>query len=515
MPPNKKAPAELELIEDIAKFTFDPYGFVIYAFSWGEGELKDFSGPDQWQKEILIEIGDLLKAGVNFNEAFNLVIQEAVASGNGIGKSTLIAWLILWGMSTQEDTRGVVTAGTDTQLKTKTWSELAKWHRLCICGYWFKYEATSIHSVEPKHEKTWRIDAIPWNKTRPDAFAGLHNYGKRIMILCDEASAIDDVIYDDGIKGALTDSNTQIIFVAFGNPVRNYGWFRECFRKQRHRWHIRQIDSRSVKISNKTQIAQWIEDYGIDSDFVKAHVRGEFPNASDLQFISEAIITPARGRHLRLEQYNFAAKILTCDPAWTGGDETVIGLRQGLAFKILGKYARNDNDAVIAGYLMGFEDQYQADAVFIDFGFGTGIYSFGKESGRHWTLVEFGGASSDPGYLNKRAEMWKLMKDWLREGGAIPDDPQLAEELMIPEYRVKATGKDSGKIYLESKEDIRAKGLPSPNRADALAISFAVPVQPKNNSRNNSKLNFANSQYDVLNTFGGVQSDYDVLDLAA
>lgn len=207
--------AELELVNDIVSFTHNPYEFVIYAFPWGEGELKEHTGPDEWQKDILVLLGDLLKSGVKFDEAFSLVIQIAVASGNGIGKSALICWLILWGLSTFEDTRGVVTAGTDTQLKTKTWAELAKWHRLCICGHWFEYTATAIYSRDPEHERTWRVDAIPWNKTRPDAFAGLHNQGKRILILCDEASAIDDIIHET-INGALTDLNTEIIFVAFG-----------------------------------------------------------------------------------------------------------------------------------------------------------------------------------------------------------------------------------------------------------------------------------------------------------
>lgn len=488
--------AELELVNDIVSFTHNPYEFVIYAFPWGEGELKEHTGPDEWQKDILVLLGDLLKSGVKFDEAFSLVIQIAVASGNGIGKSALICWLILWGLSTFEDTRGVVTAGTDTQLKTKTWAELAKWHRLCICGHWFEYTATAIYSRDPEHERTWRVDAIPWNKTRPDAFAGLHNQGKRILILCDEASAIDDIIHET-INGALTDLNTEIIFVAFGNPVRNKGWFRECFRKLRHRWHTRQVDSRTVKITNKEQLQKWIDDYGIDSDFVKVHVRGEFPTASDMQFIPEDIVTAARGRHLRPEQYNFAATIITCDPAWTGADETAIYLRQGLMSKKLMILPKNENDAVVAGHLMRFEDEYKADAVFIDFGFGTGIYSFGKENGRKWTLVRFGDPSSDPKYLNKRAEMWGLMKEWLANGGSIDDDPRLAEELTGPEYFVVATGPNTGKIALESKEDMKARGLPSPNRGDALALSFAYPVR-KDRFFNTDKRERCITEYDIF-----------------
>ena len=478
MPKIGMVQAELELLNDIVSFIHDPYGFVIYAFSWGQGELKGFEGPDEWQTVLLVELGELLQKGVKYDEAFSLVIREAVASGNGIGKSALICWLILWGMSTFEDTLGIITAGTDTQLKTKVWAQLSKWHRMCICGHWFEYTATAMYAKDKKHERSWRIDAIPWNKTRADAFAGMHNQGKRILILFDEASAIDDSIHE-AINGALTDMNTQIIFIAFGNPVRNTGWFRDCFAKLKHRWITRQIDSRTVKISNKELIQQWVDDYGEDSDYVKVHVKGEFPNSSDMQFIPSDAVTNARGKHLRIDQYNFAATLITCDPAWTGGDEVVIGLRQGLMFKILGKYPKNDNDGVIAGFLMGFETEYKADAVFIDFGYGTGIYSFGKEAGRKWRLVEFGGAAMDKQYLNKRAEMWGLMKQWLIDGGSIPDDPRLAEELTSIQYSIVPVGQNAGKIKLESKEDIKKREGFSPNRADALALSFAYPVKPK------------------------------------
>jgi len=484
-------PEEIQLIDDIASFTHDPLKFVLYAFPWSEpGELEKFDGPEGWQCEILKAINTGL---MSINEA----IQIAVASGHGIGKSALVAWIILWAMSTHEDTKGIVTANTDTQLRTKTWAELAKWHRLCICKHWFAFTATAIYSADPSHEKTWRVDAIPWSVTNSEAFAGLHNQGKRLLLIFDEASAIDDKIWEVA-QGALTDKDTEIVWCAFGNPTRNVGSFYNCFHKLRHRWRTKQVDSRTVRISNKDQIQKWVDDYGEDSDFVKVRVKGEFPATSDRQFIGSGLVTAARGKHIPKSQYNFAAKIITCDPAWTGGDEVVIWLRQGLASQKLGIYPKNDDDGVIAGYLMGFEDEHQADAVFIDIGYGTGIYSFGKQLGRRWTLVEFGAASSDPAFLNKRAEMWGLMKKWLKEGGAIPDDPQLAEELTSVEYFVVPSGHNAGKIQLESKKDMKARGLPSPNRADALALSFAYPVQPKRLQLGGERGQFAQHEFDPL-----------------
>src|SRR6185436_11668878 len=98
------------LIEELSEFASDPYGFVTWAFPWGEGELFGQSGPEKWQAALLHRI-----SGLSLNEA----IQEAVASGHGVGKSTLVSWIVLWAMSTATDTRGVVTANTETQLKTR------------------------------------------------------------------------------------------------------------------------------------------------------------------------------------------------------------------------------------------------------------------------------------------------------------------------------------------------------------------------------------------------------------
>lgn len=462
---------EQQLIDDIAGFTHDPLGFVLYAFDWGVGELAEFpDGPDQWQRDVLNDIGEHLKSGAiaGLSEA----IQIATASGHGIGKSALVSWLIEWAMHTFEDTKGVVTANTEGQLRTKTWPELAKWHRLVITGdRWFKCTATALHSTDPAHEKTWRIDAIPWSEHNTEAFAGLHNQGKRIIVVFDEASKIADKVWEV-TEGALTDDNTEIIWACFGNPTQNTGRFRECFRKFRHRWIARQIDSRTVAMTNKAQLNKWVEDFGEDSDFVKVRVRGMFPSASAKQFIGTEDVDNATKRHLRPDQYDFAPKILTVDPSWTGDDPFVIGLRQGLTFKILRTIPKNDNDIQMANLIAQLEDTELADAVFIDAGYGTGIKSAGDTMGRAWQLVWFGEKAIDAGCLNKRAEMWKLMRDWLKAGGCIPDDPELYQDLIGPE----TVARMDGKIQLESKEDMKKRGLPSPNKGDALAISFAYPA---------------------------------------
>lgn len=458
---------EAELLEEIAGFTHDPLGFALFAYPWGEGELADVSGPRQWQRDMLAEIGEHLRNP----ETRYQPLMISRASGHGIGKSAGIGMVIDWAMSTCEDCKVVVTANTENQLRTKTAPEVSKWFRLSINAHWFSPSATAIASRDKEHDRTWRTDFVPWSESNTEAFAGLHNKGKRIVLIFDEASAIADKVWEVA-EGALTDEGTEIIWLAFGNPTRNTGRFRECFRRLKHRWHGRQIDSRTVEGTNKAQLQKWVDDYGEDSDFVKVRVRGMFPSASAKQYISTADVDAAYGRILRWEQYAWAPKILTVDPAWEGDDELVIGLRQGLHFQVLKSIPKNDNDVFIANLIARIEDEVEADAVFIDAGFGTGIVSVGRTLGRSWQLVWFAEKSSDEGCLNKRAEMWKLMRDWLKEGGALPEDPLLHDELLAPETVARL----DGKLQIESKKDMKARGQPSPNRADALAISFAYPV---------------------------------------
>ena len=141
--------------------------------------------------------------------------------------------------------------------------------------------------------------------------------------------------------------------------------------------------------------------------------------------------------------------------------------------KHLATYQKNDDDVHMAEIIAYFEDQYRAAAVNIDQGYGTGIYSVGRNMGRTWNLVSFAAKPRDPYYANKRAEMWSEMKDWIKTIGALPDDAQLRDDLAGPEAFMNR----SGKLQLESKEDMKKRGLASPNKADALALTFAYPVR--------------------------------------
>ena len=472
------------LADDLGEFANDPLGFVLYAFPWAEpGELADHEGPDDWQRVILGQIRDGL---LTANEA----IQEAVASGHGPGKSALVAWLIIWAISTFPDTKGVVTANTEVQLRTKTWSEVSKWHRLFIGKHRFTLTATALYAADPDHEKTWRIDAIAWSERNTEAFAGLHNQGRRVVVFFDEASAIPDIIWET-TEGALTDANTEIIWCAFGNPTRNTGRFRECFGRFRHRWKTHQIDSRTAKLTNKAQIAQWIADYGEDSDFVRVRVRGVFPRAGTMQFISSEIAELAMSSERWVEATVFDPLIMGVDVARFGDDASVIRLRRGRDARTIAAVKMRGVDTMTLAAKVNEEyERHRPDAIFIDEGgVGGGVVDRCRFLRLPVVGIQFGGkadrsqetASGPLHYANKRAEMYGFMRDWLA-GGMLDNDPEMLADLTGVEYGYRMLeGRDA--IQLESKADMKKRGLASPDNADALALTFAYPVQPSDHTR--------------------------------
>jgi hypothetical protein len=493
------------LVQDMAGFYASPLDFVMYAFDWDTDssiqvcEMKEpwasryntKYGPDEWACRYMEQLGEEVAARGFDGQNAVPPIRFATASGHGIGKSALTSWICLWILSTRPHAKGVITANTAPQLETKTFAELAKWARRCVNRHWWNITTGkgSMRITHKDYPESWRCDAQTSKEENSESFAGLHSAASTPFFILDEASAIPDKIWEV-LEGGLSDGEPQVH--CFGNPTRNNGAFYECFHKNRHRWITRQIDSRDVQITNKDLIQGWIEDHGIDSDFVRIRVRGLFPSMSAKQFISVADVDAAYGRFLRPEQYSWAPRIIAVDPSWTGEDEFVIAMRQGLRFQILRTIAKNDNDVEMANLIARLEDEHQADAIFIDAGYGTGIVSVGNSLGRNWLLVWFGEKAHNPGYFNRRSEIWGAVRDWLKAGGSIPPDPVLYADLIGPE----TVPRPDGKIQLESKIDMKRRKVPSPNRADALAITFAFPVQAKSLRSSAAVSQAARDKYD-------------------
>lgn len=463
---------DLQLAEKVGEFYADPLGFVLFAFPWGKPgtRLEKQDGPDDWQIEVLEEIGAAVKAGMTVQDA--MPILEAVASGHGIGKTALIAWIVLWFIATRQHPQIIVTAGKKDQLTGKTWRELAKWWKLCLCGHWFHWTATKLEHV--LFPETWFAHAIPWSKSAPENFAGTHE--EHVLVIFDEASAIDDLIWEV-TDGAMTTPGAM--WIAFGNPTKTVGRFAQCFGKLKHMWRTRHIDSRTAKMANRKVLDQWIEAYGEDSDFVRVRVRGLFPRAGNLQFIDLETVEASFKREAR--GYENAAKVMGVDVARHGDDQSTIVKRQG-SWTAPIKRLRIPDTMQLASRIAEEIDDWKPDVVFVDAtGIGWGVVDRLHQLGYNQVIgVQVGENADQPErFKNRRAEIWYRMREWLKSGGCLVEDRELEGELTEPEYGFD----DKQRYVLESKEDMKSRDLASPDGADGLSLTFTSPVAPTRQKR--------------------------------
>lgn len=461
------------LADECAQFYNDPLGWVMWAFDWDYGELEGFLGPDVWQEQSLNDIANsVTERGFNGVQPVD-PIRMSTASGHGIGKSAFTSWIILWLMSTRPFAKGIVTANTSDQLKTKTWGELGKWKSRCIVGHWFEYNSGrgSMSLYHKAFPESWRVDGQTCREENSEAFAGLHAANSTPFYIFDEASAVPDKIWEVA-EGGLTDGEPH--FYVFGNPTRNTGKFADCFKgASSHRWIKRQIDSRTAKMTNKKLIKQWAQDWGDDSDFFRVRVLGQFPRAGDMQLIPGDVVTAARkrgpGRYLGNEPL-----ICGFDVARGGNDNCMIQFRRGKdaksekVYRIPGENSR-DSMEVVSKAIMVF-DRHKPDVIFVDeTGLGGPIVDRLRQLGYPVVGVSFGSkADEEKHYRNKVAEMWYRMRQWLIEGGSIPDDNQLEKELINRQYMHN----DKDQLVLESKKDMSE----SPDWADSLCLTFAQAI---------------------------------------
>lgn len=471
---------DTKLLAWLAACKDDPLAFVLGAFPWGvEGTaLADYDGPSPWQREILeaIRVGLLTPA-----EA----IQLATASGHGIGKSALVAMIILWAYMTFPDCRGVITANTETQLKTKTWAELGKWFNLCFfANQHFTLTATALLSKDASRERTWRIDMIPWSEKNPEAFAGLHNKGKRILLIMDEASNIDDIIWETA-EGALTDDNTQILWLVFGNPTRNSGRFKECFEGGKHHefWNTRQIDSRTVAITNKARFEKWIKAYGADSDFVRVRVLGQFPRVGEMEFFSAADIDAAMSSDREVFVDLHTPLAIGVDVARFGQNNSVIFPRKGRDARTIPRQSFNGLSTVeLASRVFATHEHLHPDGIFIDGGgVGGGVVDQVRNLRLFCYEIQFGGKDDITGvvfdnqgekYANKRAAMYGAARSWLKTG-ALPFDADLRTAMLAIRY----TFNKQDQILLISKEDLMEDNPQLVlDDLDAFVLTFGGPL---------------------------------------
>ena len=397
----------LALADQISEFYADPLGFVKFAYPWGEpGLLEQEPGPDDNQAAFLSDLGELVRSrrfdGVNSV----MPIRMAQSSGHSCGKSVQGAWIANWIMSTRPRSIGTVTAGTFTQLESRTWAAIQHWTKMCITAHWFRVGATGIYSKSSPHD--WKVLAQTCRPDNAQAFAGQHARTSTSWYMADEASEVPDSIFEV-MEGGLVDGEPMIFI--WGQPVRATGKLhRVCFGSERDQWNVRTTDSRKSRFTNKQLIEQWRVQYGEDSDFFRVRVLGLAPSSGDLQYIDSERVYAAQKRPVA----PLADDPLICglDVARGGGDFNVFRFRKGLdarsipGMRIPGEQTRDSMVLVskAAELLADTRSERKIAMMFVDAAFGGPVVNRLHQLGfKNVQEVNFASASPDPHQANMRA----------------------------------------------------------------------------------------------------------------
>jgi hypothetical protein len=475
---------EGDLIAHLLSFKYDPLGYALFAFPWGKENtpLAKLDGPRQWQRDEFQRITDHLLLDVE-KQRIGLppsAMYMAISSGRGPGKSAFLGMLDMWMMSCWFGATGIVTANTETQLRSRTMAELGKWHTMAINKHWFDKTTTSLRPhnwfaelIENQlaiDTQYYYVDAQSWSAENPDAFAGAHSQ-IGMMLQFDEASGIDDKIWSVS-EGFFTDLAPLRLWLAISNPRRNTGKFFDCFHKDSEFWATRYIDSRTVEGVDSMVYQRIADKYGEDHDVTRVEVKGQFPRTGSNQFISREDVADAVEREMVPDEDDVPL-LMGVDVARFGDDESVIRFRKGRNARYPAIRFKGVNTMDLANHVAQIIERDEPDAVFVDGGgVGGGVVDRLKQLGYRVIEVQSGERSNTPEkHLNKRVEMWDNMREWIRTA-CLPGEDDLIDDLLGPEYEIAL----KGQIKLESKESMKKRGLSSPDDADALALTFAFPV---------------------------------------
>lgn len=431
--------------------------------------------PDWWQVELLVAF---------VNNDVPAMRRIAMKACKGPGKTAGLAWCIWIFLacfaSRGEHPKGAATSITGDNLDDNLWPELAKWQqRSPFLSAAFTWTKTRIFAKD--FPETWFFSRRTWPKSgnreqQADTLAGLHSL--YLLFVLDESGGIPDSVMAAAEGGLANPGGFKKILQA-GNPTHLEGPLYRACSVERHLWHLIEITGdpddprRSPRIS-----VQWareqIEKYGRDNPWVLVNVFGQFPPSSLNSLLGPDEVNAAMKRSPREDAYSFAQKRLGIDVARFGDDRTVIFPRQGLAaFRPV--ILRQQDTVAIAARAMVAITRWGAEVTLIDDTghWGHGVIDNLRTGGYAPIGIQFHAPAIDPRYKNRRAEMWIQMAEWVKRGGALPNIPELVRELTAPTYTFL-----NGKFQLEDKDQIKEKLGSSPDLADALALTFALPEMP-------------------------------------
>ena len=434
----------------------DPVSFVTECFG---------VTPDLWQADVL--------------RAFPSNQRLAMKSAKGVGKTTILSWLAWNFLATRINPKIAATSITADNLSDGFFPEMAKWQqRSEFLKHCFEWTKTRIFAKESPEQ--WWLSARTWprgadSSQQANTLAGLH--ADYLLFILDEVGGIPDGVMAAAEAGLSTGIETKIIMA--GNPTHLSGPLYRAVTTERQLWFVKEITADPDDPNRSTRVdINWARDqitkYGADNPWVLVNVFGRFPPSSLNTLLGPDEVQAAMGKHLREDEYNFAQKRIGVYVARFGSDSTILFPRQGLAaFKPTEMRNARTND--IAARIILAKSRWNSELEIIDDtgGWGAGVIDSMIQAGHSPMPINFAGKATDSRYLNKRAEMWFLMAEWVKRGGALPQDSQLMRELTTPTFTFV-----NGKFQLEPKEQINERLGFSPDRADALCLTFCLPEMP-------------------------------------
>ena len=448
----------------IAEWRRDPVRFVTECFG---------VTPDAWQIDALRAMGG----------DYQTQRRVGFKACTGPGKTATLAWAgwhrLACFCERGEHPKGAALSITRDNLRDNLWPEMAKWqNRSPLLAKAFTHTSEKIYAVD--HPETWFLSARSFAKDADAeaigrALSGLHSQFP--FILLDEMGDMPTAV-GRASEQIFTGLPLDAAIYGAGNPTSTSGLLYQICNKLRKLWTMITItaDPNDPKRTPRVDIElarQQIKEYGRDNPWIMATILGLFPPGGFNNLLGIEDVEKAMSRHYDEHQYSFAARILGVDVARMGDDKSVIFPRQGLvAFKPFAY--RGVKSYELAGHCAKIADDNKVDGVIIDGtgGYGSGVIDAYEVMGRFAHDCQFAGSPYNPKFLNKRAEILWEMAHWVKSGGALPNVPELIEELTNITYSFKGD-----KILMEPKDKVKDKIGRSPDYSDALAITFAEPIQ--------------------------------------
>jgi phage terminase large subunit len=393
----------------------------------------------------------------------------SIRSGHGTGKSAFMAWSVLWFLTCYFPCKAPCTAPTSHQLSDVLWAEVATWHRRLKdrcpeLAEQFEWSSERF-SLKDRPQESFAV-ARTSRPERPEALQGFHS--ANVLFLIDEASGVPEAVFQVA-EGALSTEGAFVLMAA--NPTREDGYFHASHHKMRERWAALHWDGEQSPLVSKQYIDDMRAKYGVDSPIYQVRVKGNFATATD------GVIPLYLCEEAKVRQVEIVPKAEVrwgLDVARFGDDSTALAKRKGnVQLEPTREWYGKDTMQTVGLLKMEYEAaREKPDAIMVDvIGIGAGVADRGKEIGLPIVAVNVAeSASADDRYMRLRDELWFLGREWLaRRDCRLADDDALIAELTTPKYRIES----NGKIKVESKDEMKKRGVASPNRADAWLMTFA------------------------------------------